>query len=105
MPARCVVSSRQLVHANVLQGDGDQNVRQRFGVTTGERRILPANEYAGVPHDGDEETCLTIRERERRKRSITASGKTIRICPMLFRLRCCDHLKACSHKRSEMADS
>jgi hypothetical protein len=70
-----------------------------------ERRILSTDEYAGVSHHGDEEGCLTIREPERRKRSITASGKTIRICPMWFRLRCCDHLKACSYKRSEIADS
>jgi hypothetical protein len=48
----------------------------------GERRILSAHEYAGVSHHGDEETRLTIREAERRERSIVSSGKTIRIRPM-----------------------
>ena len=48
---------------------------------TGERRILPANEYAGVPHDGDQETGLTVRETERRERSIALSATTISIRP------------------------
>jgi hypothetical protein len=44
----------------------------------GERRVLPTDEYAGVPHDGDEETCLTIREAERRERSIAFTRSIIR---------------------------
>src|SRR5436309_15077214 len=75
--------------------------------------VMPANaaycrpdEYAGVTHDGDEETRLTVSERERRQRSIAPTGKAaIHIRPMWFRVPCCDHLKACSYKRSEMADS
>jgi predicted transcriptional regulator len=53
---------------------------------TSERRILPADAYAGVPHDGDQETRLTVRETERRERSIAFSGKTIRIRPDGFML-------------------
>jgi hypothetical protein len=33
---------------------------------TRERRILSADEYTGVSHHGDEETRLTVSERERR---------------------------------------
>jgi hypothetical protein len=40
----------------------------------GERRILSADEYAGVSHHGDEETCLTVRQVERRERSIAFGG-------------------------------
>jgi hypothetical protein len=40
----------------------------------GERRILSADEYAGVSHHSDEETCLTVRQVERRERSIALGG-------------------------------
>jgi hypothetical protein len=45
----------------------------------GERRVLPADEYDSVPHDRDQETCLTVRETERCERSIAFSGCTVHI--------------------------
>lgn len=36
----------------------------------GERRVLAADEDAGVAHDGYQETGLTVREAEQRERSI-----------------------------------
>ena len=48
----------------------------------GKRRILSADEYASVPHHGDEETWLTVREAERCERAIAFGGKTIRIRPV-----------------------
>ena len=72
----------------------------------GERRILPADEYAGVPHDGDQETRLTVREAERCERSIAFRGTTISIRPVWFDVGCSDHRKVCcSYKRGEMTDS
>jgi hypothetical protein len=72
----------------------------------GERRVLPAEEDAGVTHDGDQETCLTVRETERRERSLAFSGKTIHIWLVWFHVGCSDHLKACcSYKRCEVHDS
>jgi hypothetical protein len=72
----------------------------------GERRILSADEYAGVSHHGDEETCLTVRQVERRERSIALGGWTIRIRPVQLHLGCSDHRNArCSYKRSGMAPS
>jgi hypothetical protein len=41
----------------------------------GERRVLPADEHAGVPHDGDQESCLTVRKAERREWSIAFSER------------------------------
>jgi len=45
----------------------------------GERRVLPADEDAGILHHGDEETRLTVRKAEQRERSIALGAKTIRI--------------------------
>jgi hypothetical protein len=45
----------------------------------GKRRILSADEYASVPHHGDEKTCLTLRQAKRRERSIAFSGWTTRV--------------------------
>jgi hypothetical protein len=72
----------------------------------GERRILSADEYAGVPHDGDQETCLTVRETERREPSSALSGQTIRIRLVWLHIRRSDDRNACcSYKRREMTDS
>ena len=40
----------------------------------GERRVLPADEDAGVPHHSDQEMGLTVREAERREWSIAIRG-------------------------------
>jgi hypothetical protein len=72
----------------------------------GERRVLPADEDAGMPHDDDRETCLTVRETERRERSIECSGTTFRIPSVPVDVGYSDHRKACClYKRREMADS
>jgi len=72
----------------------------------GERGVLPADEDAGVPHHGDQETRLTVREAERRERSIAFRGTTISIRPVRFHVGCFDHRKACcSYERCEMTDS
>jgi hypothetical protein len=70
------------------------------------RRILPADEYTGVPHDGHQEMGLTVRQAERREWTIAFSGKTIRIRPVWFHVGCFEHRKACcSYKRCQVADS
>ena len=43
----------------------------------GQRRILPADEFASMPHHGNAEAGLTVREAERCERSIALRGKAI----------------------------
>src|SRR5688572_4108701 len=68
----------------------------------GEHRVLPADEYASVPHHDQQEASLTIREAERCERSSALGGRTIVIGRVWVPGGPSEHLEAYAYQRSEI---